>query len=736
MAQIAAAIETGSPQPRPKEAWTAGGVFKAISIRSMVSWREGGGRIQDVTRPLCATLSRRLIERVVQAALSATLIWPGAVTAQRCTGDLNKGCTHEGAVCSPVTSGEGSSGHCATPPNLPKGEKECECVGTPSLKLTGTWLANDGSIYFLRQNGDELWWAGFSVESPAGLADLHKGVAFTNVFNGHVSGNIVSGDWVDVPRGSNLNAGTLTLNASNIHIERQSETGGFGPTQWDRTSPTPPPEDIFTTFDKVKKNQNTWHDHSLLDNLKPAKSKPVAMFGTIVRDGDDLDPMHVNYGTADGRTYQDFICLNNNDSPPDADIDFIIAVDRTALDSQLGFWSSDWETEHLITPANFLGKLQMQNKIKVESIMFGGTTECGDEGTTSFLLPGWQQGGAAGVSVNGVPIAGQMTLIDRDLGSSRVTAILGRPIAFDARVRVIGNLVLDCGHGLFHNCGENDAEKQNQEVHPVHAIDFVQNFNVPRPFALLTGVWSSDDAGTYYVRQIDNTVWWLGLSVDEGRTFANVFRGTLQSGQVSGNWMDVPLGQTEGGGGLAFTSSEGPQSTVWHRTNASGGFGGSSWEKLYDTGTPTFVLVFESAVANGPSWPATSEPFEFTVAGRRLEATAKNRRSFQPSVGAAGTEADLGLRIPLNLSQTHPVPVTAQFAGYRASWRIDTANVKLGSYVQMMTTPHVLRADEPDIAPGKIGDRDARNRVLAPSASQQTLPSLAIHYRIERAATQ
>src|SRR6185369_14667546 len=52
----------------------------------------------------------------------------------------------------------------------------------------------------------------------------------------------------------------------------------------------------------------------------------------------------------------------------------------------------------------------------------------GDDRTTSFLLPGWQQAAAAGVLVNGVPIGGQMTLIDRDLGSSRITAILGRPI--------------------------------------------------------------------------------------------------------------------------------------------------------------------------------------------------------------------------------------------------------------------------------------------------------------------
>jgi len=80
---------------------------------------------------------------------------------------------------------------------------------------------------------------------------------------------------------------------------------------------------------------------------------------------------------------------------------------------------------------------------------------------------------------------------------------------------------------------DDGADTQNQEIHPMYALDFVQNFQLPRPFAQLTGVWSGDDAGTYYVRQIGNTVWWLGVSVDEGRTFANVFRGTLQNGQIS-----------------------------------------------------------------------------------------------------------------------------------------------------------------------------------------------------------
>src|SRR5204862_4626619 len=101
----------------------------------------------------------------------------------------------------------------------------------------------------------------------------------------------------------------------------------------------------------VKKNQNAWRDHSLLDNLKPAKGKPVAIFGNIVPipipahivitsffpltyelipASSDPDPLHVNYRTRNGRSYNDFICLDDNDSPPDGDIDFNIQVDRTA----------------------------------------------------------------------------------------------------------------------------------------------------------------------------------------------------------------------------------------------------------------------------------------------------------------------------------------------------------------------------------------------------------------------
>ncbi len=58
------------------------------------------------------------------------LFLPCAAYAQRCTGNINTGCTNPGAVCKPVESGTGPTGHCVTPGGLPPGERECRCAGT------------------------------------------------------------------------------------------------------------------------------------------------------------------------------------------------------------------------------------------------------------------------------------------------------------------------------------------------------------------------------------------------------------------------------------------------------------------------------------------------------------------------------------------------------------------------------------------------------------------------------
>jgi hypothetical protein len=70
--------------------------------------------------------------------------------------------------------------------------------------LTGTWRADDEAIYYLRQVGNTLWWAGMSPDPHLGANAFHRGLRFTNVFQGRISGDLVSGDWADVPRGAGV----------------------------------------------------------------------------------------------------------------------------------------------------------------------------------------------------------------------------------------------------------------------------------------------------------------------------------------------------------------------------------------------------------------------------------------------------------------------------------------------------------------------------------------------------
>jgi hypothetical protein len=700
-----------------------------------------------------------VLRATARAGLLAVLV-PGFAVAQHCTGNLAEGCTSPGAVCSPVIRGAGPTGHCQTPNALPKGERPCECVGATLIDLTGRWSANDGGVYYVRHIGNEIWWAGMSAESPLGFADLHKGLQFTNVFHGQLSGPVViggsgvvlTGDWADVPRGRTLGTGSLTINVSGAQMVVHSATGGFSATTWNRADATPPlPQilvlleaagfnlgDIFKVFDLVKKNQNAYNDHSLLDNLKPAKTKPVVVFGNIVADAADPTPMHVNYPPTAGRGYNDFICLNGNDSPPDGDIDFNVAVDRNRLDAQIGFWSQGWETGSGVTATNFRNKLQVNNKLHIEAIMYGGITECGG-GIGPTLLPGWQQPGAASVLLNGVPIGGDMQFStwDSSSSSSPLTKILGRTVNFGDRVRITGTLALDCGHGWTHPCDEDDGSVQNQEIHPVYALDFVQNFRLPRFLATLTGVWSANDAGTYYVRQLGTTVWWLGLSPDESpaysdqrQTFANVFQGTIQNGQVVGKWADIPLGETANSGPMQLALSAGPESTAMTRVGNAGAFSGASWEKLYDVSTREVVFGLESISAAGPM-PDISEPLEVTIGINRTQARLQNAQSVSTS-GKHSMRAEIGARIPVTVSGPGPLHISVAFAGHRANWTIPVDDLKPGVYTQTLMPPRVPRTTESERKPGEVTDRDLHPVVPGTkSASTKAAPPLTITYRIE-----
>jgi hypothetical protein len=65
----------------------------------------------------------------------------------------------------------------------------------------------------------------------------------------------------------------------------------------------------------------------------------------------------------------------------------------------------------------------------------------------------------------------------------------------------------------------------------------------------LTGTWAGNDAGIYYLRQLGDQVWWLGMSgrgeplVKRGTDWTNVYRGTLSGDTITGTYADVPQGR-------------------------------------------------------------------------------------------------------------------------------------------------------------------------------------------------
>jgi hypothetical protein len=80
----------------------------------------------------------------------------------------------------------------------------------------------------------------------------------------------------------------------------------------------------------------------------------------------------------------------------------------------------------------------------------------------------------------------------------------------------------------------------------------------------------------YYVRELNNAVYWFGERADG--QFANVFWGRRSGDQVRGTWVDVPKGFARGRGELTLVVGEDDASLS--RTSEQGGFGGGQWLRL------------------------------------------------------------------------------------------------------------------------------------------------------------
>jgi hypothetical protein len=314
--------------------------------------------------------------------------------------------------------------------------------------LTGTYVADDGGVYYMEQSGSTLWWAGMSLDTelPADL-QWHRGLNFTNVFRGTInSDNTIVGEWSDLSRGATLNGGALTVKIDSsggvTKLTKLTATGGFGATTWTKTDPLDDLQfdgatrDIITRFDQVHKNVD---GETIHDNLKPYRDQTV-LYGRLVNThldytGDnnpESEIPHINYGPSSdpaiphyqnfgqkGREFDDFDCSHSVDDD-DADFDLRLKVDVNKLEPD--FYTTGWG-DRTSGPTVFtlklndkttrekLGLAANEAYMGLEAVMYGRPGTC-DDGNVSpvngglSMLPGWADLFSNSVLINGRPMNG------------------------------------------------------------------------------------------------------------------------------------------------------------------------------------------------------------------------------------------------------------------------------------------------------------------------------------------
>jgi hypothetical protein len=506
------------------------------------------------------------------------------------------------------------------------------------IDLTGWWFADrNKALYFLRHLDDNtIFWAG--MRSWWGF---RPGLEFTNVFHGSFdpATSTIAGAWTDIPLGVGpLRNGRVRVSVTKAEQLRQAiptperplRVGVGDPTGTNGDGPPPSSDFILTVipegttgpfpnqtfaknpiiydvsveadfisfvFDRIKRgiaNPLTGEVQPFSDELQPAKDN-VVLFGHIAAD----KFTGIGFDQSKARDYCVLVLGQGGDR--DGDITFNVALDtneRRDLDTQQDFWvqSSGWLPPRVVAPFpgykgadDILKRLNLTSAFHAEIVMFGreeNRDHCNDS-KPSGLVPGWAEFNENSIAINGLPI--NCNIFEQ--GGQPMQVGLSSPeidrmdifLVDGLKVRIAGVITIDTGHSEFDL---NDHPTRQLEIHPVYAIDVLQDFTKPRPFANLTGVWDSHDGGTYYVRQIDAiTVVWLGMSSDHGYSFTNVFSGRIEGNLVRGDWADLPVarGGTRNSGQLTvMMDRDGPLATSLVVVERTGGFGASVLRKLYD----------------------------------------------------------------------------------------------------------------------------------------------------------
>lgn len=103
--------------------------------------------------------------------------------------------------------------------------------------------------------------------------------------------------------------------------------------------------------------------------------------------------------------------------------------------------------------------------------------------------------------------------------------------------------------------------------------------------ASLTGRWSADDGGRYYLHQVGDCLWWAGLSDEgSGSDFTNVAVGRVAGDRIELEWADVPRGRVLGGGTLSLRVEGSPPNRVTKEAETGTGFDATTWTRLSPAG--------------------------------------------------------------------------------------------------------------------------------------------------------
>jgi hypothetical protein len=501
-----------------------------------------------------------------------------------------------------------------------------------TIDLTGVWHCDDEGTYYIRQFGDTVVWAGLHDSG------FHKGIEFANVFWGTVSpdGLSVSGEWADVPRGGTESSGRLRFTITDgfalgnvvpaLVQDPNQTTGGFGGKNWLKYGGMLVPQHIVKTANKVQR----------CDKLVGENNPPCRDFTVIWGYTNRLGTSQELYDSHKERISPG---LQGPDLPPDdtycsfvqsarglfaewdgdGDFTFNLIPNWNFTDPPGQFWTTGWVPTPIavvtgwswdgptfgpMTRSQYINMLFNQwGFFHCENMMYGRTNSEDDDeckAEANVLLPGWNETSGNSILVNGRPIEGRIDPLGQTGEHPRFTFEIGPngttvDLLLDQQVRVTGVVADDAGHKTTFEDGQ--FIYQPPEIHPVYQIDIVTDASSQT----LSGAWhGTPDNGTYYIRQLGDDIWWLGLSRDQGRTFANVFRGTYNDnrGLIEGEWVDVPMGVGGmlGGGTLRLACQEYMHDIL--KVSDPAVFGASSWKKLYDTpGVP----------ARGPSRRTGSE---------------------------------------------------------------------------------------------------------------------------------